>query len=121
MMRKLAIGGLLLALGACVAASPAYADDRPNAPRCTPNLATMAENLAHIYGEVPLVGVYQGKDADSINYMASIFYNAEAGTWTLTQSNNIETCVVTGTTPGKGGVLFDFDAFIKPRKIGTES
>ncbi len=120
-MRKLAIGGLLLALGACVAASPAYADDRPNAPRCTPNLATMADNLAHVYGEKPLLGTYRGADEDNITYMASVFYNAETGSWTLTQSDNNQTCVVTGAVEGEGNVLFDFDTVLKPTKIGLES
>ncbi len=125
-MRKalLTTAGVGLILSACATALPAAAQE-PEAPRCTLNIAAMADALEAVFGEKPLVGAYKGQSETKIGWVLTVFYNADTGSWTVTQSDAGGTCVVTGATASGGGVTFDMDAVIDlSRRLnapGTES
>ncbi len=124
-------------LAACVA-TPAFAGGtndgltrgvgpiahEPEIPNCYPSIAAAAAQLLETYDETPLVGIYRGGTEERPQYLISIFVNPETGTWTLTQSDNVKTCIGTGVTHGFGGILFDMDRLIEDsrvRNLGTES
>ncbi len=112
-----------VALAACVA-SPALAEHTAPIPTCYPSLSAAAAQLLESYDETPLVGVYRGGTEEQPIYVLSIFVNPETGTWTITQSNNANTCISTGITHGSGGLIFDMEGLVEDsrlRNIGTES
>ncbi len=111
-----AIGGLLV-LGACIAASPAYAQETDS---CTGSLAGMAKMLGQNFQESPLVGLAIG-DPGMPTYMITIWVNPDTNTWTVTQSNSNATCIVKSILEGDGGVVYDVQGLYTSTPIGSES
>ena len=109
-MKKLLIAAI--ASVALLVPLAAYADDDGSgSPHvCYSSLVAMADALERIRGQAPLVGAYKGKDRDHAKVMYSLFVNQDDGTWTLTRSDNVNTCGVAWMhDPDVSGVEFDME------------